>query len=153
MADYNSRFTGAQIDDGIEDTAEITERAEIWSNASGTTDRIAIGSIPVDPATGTYIGMYCLEYSLDSVAGGSTSDARSSSSFIITDIDRDVSGNGSVSITVDGGEAILYANQSYYNATSDEIYAHYDKINQATGAVSENQPLRVWTIWRLQKLS
>ena len=61
MADYNSVYTGVQVDAAIAKTAEILNFVQVYSGSPSNTG-IPISSISINPDTGDKTGTYDIIY-------------------------------------------------------------------------------------------
>ena len=140
MADYNSAYTGQEVDAAIAKSAKIGEFATVWAG-SPTSSPISLSSLPANPGTGDRTGLYYIEYD---VAQSSTAP---STSFIhVSNESNDTVASGHTDM--DSGEGAIYS--SHVAVKSGAFQATYDKCVVNSGTFTLDQPLYIRKIWRYQ---
>ena len=145
MADYNSVYTGIQVDAAIAKTDAMLGFEEVYQG-SPTNTGIPLSSLSVNPGTGDKTGIYDVLYS------GSTTDPDSSS------------GTGSLSRLYIGNEAGTYNGAGTSSMTDTDLYTHHVVYNDSNSGLLEavidshafgsgtagSSKLYIHKIWRLQ---
>jgi hypothetical protein len=145
MADYNSRYTGSEIEAAIARTDKIGEFAEIWAG-SPTTSPISLNSLPVNPGTGDRTGLYFVSYE----SSGAT-NYTSNSMMHIFDESKGSVGTGHSDMAT-GTDNNVWASTTHVVYEGGNLKALADSLNMTTGTlVLENKPVEISRIYRFQK--
>ncbi len=134
--DYNSPYTGAQLDDTIRKISsnDIHTYVEVFSNPAGTSGitGIALSSLPAGP-NGLRTGVYDVEFNTQ---GGSNTamDGASLSRLIIHDTNTNASGSGHTGMWTDNVGAV----RAQYDAGDGRIKILHRIINVQTGAAVDD---------------
>ncbi len=97
MADYNSAYTGAEIDAavGAMTGGSVSGQQLVWDNTSGTPPTsVAMSAIPVNPDTGDKRGVYTVIYSQTSADVDTSAGVPNSSVLYIGDVNQNSGGSG-----------------------------------------------------------
>ena len=143
MADFNSRYTGAEIEAAIARTEKIGEFVTVWSGTPTDTP-IALSSLPENPATGDRTGLYYVQYS----NSNNSSAGESTSSIYISDESKSVVGSGHSSID-NSTPPTIYVTIGLYDGTS--LLSEYQSVNTDGGAYNGGHPLFIHKIFRFQQ--
>ncbi len=145
MADYNSIWTGAEVDEGIAKTKKITELVDVYSGAP-TNAGVPLSTIPVDPDTGTRKGIY---YILLSGSANPVTDAGEKSSVSILYLageEHIAAGSSAVGVT----DTTMFSQKAKYNKTGDKAFhAYLYSHDWGTTTVTET-PYYIHRILRVQ---
>ncbi len=132
MADYNSAYTGPEVDAALAKTTEIGEFKELYNGAAKLS--WLVDDAPVNPKTGDRTGLYYITYK----GSASSGDFYCTTMMHIPDENLNAQGAGPVAFWADGGQAdmvnfdyttrlitAIHTNQSTAGETNMYIYKVY----------------------------
>ncbi len=142
--DYNSPYTGAQLDDTIRKISnnDIHSYVEVFSNTAGAAT-VNLNSLPAGP-DGLRTGTYDILYSY----AGSTSGSRSTSRLIIHDVSATSTGTGHADASESNGNITLGFSHAQLDGASKDISAITDQVNITANSVVVNHGLAIYKIYR-----
>lgn len=147
MANYNSVYTGAEVDAAVARTEDISEFVQVYSGSPVNTG-INMSSIPVDPSTGLKTGLYDIVYSDTTVdVDGSTGNAYISRLYI-GDIEQRSHGSSVAEIQVLSDT--MYTTNVDYNIDGFSLFTVNYKTYDMAANTGENVAWYIHKIYRLQ---
>ncbi len=149
MADYNSVYTGTEIDAAIAKTTNMEGLVQVYNGAPTQTE-IPASSLPINPATGDRTGLYYIVHASTADALTLANTRTRISMCAIKGITADSSGTSTIYIGANG-LAIEYFYGSFHGSTST-FYAKEKLFTIASGNISENLQY-IHEIWRFQELA
>ncbi len=144
MADYNSAYTGPEVDAALAKTEQIMEFVQVYSGSPVNTG-IPMSSIPVNSTTGDKTGVYDIIYSGDTVDVDSAAGTPGLSRIWIGNEGQVSHGSGHSDMDTDNA----YMNSADYDGTNFTATLHYHAWGSGTAVDSA---LYVHKIYRLQEL-
>ncbi len=148
MADYNSSYTGLELDAAIAATDEIMEFVEVYAGAATNTG-IPLSSLSVNPGTGDKTGIYDVLYSASMTDPDSSSGTGSLSRLYIGNESGTYNGAGVSSMT---GTDIAVHHVMYNDSNSGLVESIYDTHTFGSGTATTLK-LYIHKVWRLQKIA
>ncbi len=143
MADYNSPYTGTEIDEAVAKTDKITEFLTVWQGAATTGD-VLLSSLPINPGTGDRTGLYYVQLSMTAATPGSTMDPTFISTIeVITETGYSVGTSHSRF-----GEGYV---KSQGAICYDGVFSGHEYYLTIPGNSFSNNPVYIHKIYRLQK--
>ncbi len=150
MADYNSPYTGAEIDAGIAKTEEILTLVQVYNGAPVNTG-ISINNIPVNPGTGDRTGVYDIIYTSSTTPVTEDATIVYISRIYIGAIGQVAKGSAVSEINI-STDMVNEVNVDYNLDSSSEAFTvnmkRYDIINNT----ATNEAYYIHKIFRLEKI-
>ncbi len=142
MADYNSPYTGAEIDAGIAKTDKIIEQVQVYGGVP-TDEGISLLSLPVNPTTGDRTGIYDIIFNREPGAPTTGSGIFISRMYIIRE-DAESTGTSHVymNATQINSQGTRYKLDQEFSATA---YVH-----DFGSDIASETPMYIHEIWRIQ---
>ncbi len=143
VGDYNSPYTGAQLDDTIRKITsnEIHSYVRVFTNASGAAT-VNVNSLPAGP-NGLRTGTYDVLYGMN---GGVTS--LSVSRLILDDLSMNNVGTGHSDGTGATGAVVLGFSYVKFDGGNKDIIALTDQVDIAANSVMADFNLSIYKIYR-----
>ncbi len=138
MADYNSPYTGSEIDAAIAKADKISEYIDLY-NGAPTNAGVALSSLAVNPKTGDRSGLYYIIFSIDAVDLSSpTTNTQLSVMYISAD-----AGTSSGTSVVGMGTTDIYSGKAKYNigagGADGKIHAYYYSHPFSSGSATSTE--------------
>ncbi len=139
--DYNSPYTGQQLDDTIRKISsnDIHSYVKVFDNASGA-PVVAINSLPAGP-DGLRTGVYDVLYSTSSAV-------RSTSRLNVMDLSVHASGSGRTNAVMVGTDATLNISLCVFTVADQSFHALRDTVNITQDTVVADAPMNIYEIYR-----
>ncbi len=144
MADFNSVYTGAEIEAAIVKTDEIVEFVQVYSG-SPTNSGVSMSSIPADPTTGLKTGVYDVIYASNTTDVDTSAGSPNLARIWIGDIGQNSGGSGHS----DMDDTYLYVNSADYDGVEFTATSHTHAFSSGG---STDLALYIHKIFRLQKV-
>ncbi len=152
VADYNSPYTGAMLDETIRKVTgnDLHSYVEVFRDESGSTTEVNINSLPTGP-NGLRTGLYTIAYGQGTLAAGNVS----TSTILVTNISSNAAGSGHGSLSVDGGtgDYSIHATRTEYEGGAKVFKALYDSLNVTANFGVIGTPLNILIIRRQDTLA
>ena len=145
MADYNSKWTGADIDDAVEKSKNIEHMVELYSDDTGTNLPFPIANLPVNPGTGDRTGFYIINYRYDD----NGSMVMGNSSIIVNELDSDCAGSSLTYYSDSSNELVI--KKVLYRSSNESFEATAQIVNIIDGSGYSTEDLHIHGIYRLQE--
>ena len=121
MADYNSKWTGVDIDNAVEKSAHIGYFNELFNSTSGTTS-FDLDNVSDNPATNSKAGLYYVTYE-----AAMDVQTRSTSVIFIETNDTDTKGSGHTGF--DSSSNTIWTGKTSYDGSTHEITVPINAID------------------------
>jgi len=143
MADYNSPYTGSQLDETIRKITSnnIHTYHLVFENDSGAA-KVYLSSLPAGP-DGKRTGVYDIIYD-----GAGASGAGSVSRIYIHDENEDAGGSGHTDLAGTGNTASIWAPHAHYSHSDKSFAASVDTVALDTNAVTTDYGIKIYKITR-----
>ena len=148
MADYNSVYTGAEIDASIAKSADMAGFVQVY-NGAPTQVEIPASSLPINPATGDRTGLYYIVFASTADALTLSTTRTRLSMCAVKSVNSDASSSDDVSVNDGSNEFIVY--YGAYHGDTNAFYSKSKTYNVSTFAVVE-ATFYIHEIWRFQEL-
>jgi len=148
-ADYNSPYTGAQLDEVIRKITsnDIHTYTELFRNPAGTTGGIPINTFQAGPdglRTGTYEILWGGQ--------GALVDHANLSMIVIENLSTSARGPGSFNFTDTSGTMILSVDTAYYDPTTQKIEVFRRDLDLNTNTEVANWSVEIFVVSRRDTL-
>ncbi len=139
--DYNSPYTGQQLDDTIRKISSnnIHTYVKVFDNAAGI-EVVPINSLPAGP-DGLRTGVYDILYS-------NSAGTRSTSHVNVMDLAVHASGSGRTNAAMAGAEATLMISLCVFTVADQSFHALRDTVNIPQNTVVADTPMKIFEIYR-----
>ncbi len=146
MADFNSAYTGTEVDAAIAKTATILNFVQVYSG-SPTDEGVPISSLSINPDTGDRTGVYDVIYSGTNTSVDSSSGVSFVSRIRVGNEGQIARGTSFAEINVGGNT--MWGSNCDYNKDAEQKFKVDEKtydLNANTGTVSD------WFIHKIYRL-
>ncbi len=146
MADYNSPYTGAEVDAAVNKTDKIEESVKVWSG-SPINVGVHIDNIPVNPGTGDKTGIYDIIFSHDTVSPEAAGSITYNSRLKISNTDANSIGVSHSYMTDDD----IRAHGVNYYGNGTKLFDAENFVHTFSSGTASKNEMYIHEIWRLQK--
>ncbi len=139
--DYNSPYTGQQLDDTIRKISSnnIHTYVKVYDNAAGA-EIVSINSLPAGP-NGLRTGVYDILYS-------NSPSTRSTSIMDVVDLSQHCSGSGRSNAVAGGTGVLLKLSQTIFLVADQSFHAIQDSVDVGANTVTADAPMKIYEIYR-----
>ncbi len=148
MADYNSVYTGTEIDAAIAKTANMEGLVQVY-NGAPTQVEIPASSLPINPGTGDRTGLYYVVHSFTADALTLAGTRSKVSMLMVKSVTSNASGTSAV--FVEDGDTTMEIDYAGFHQSTSSFYAKKKNYNTANGTITEDIEF-IHEIWRSQEL-
>ncbi len=145
MADYNSPYTGAEIDAAVGKSDQIMELAQVYMGAPTNTG-ILLSSLPVNPGTGDRTGLYEIITSNESTDITLQGAHSQSSRIYVPGEQGTASGSASVGMT----DTTIFSLKSKYTGAEDGAFHAYAYSHTFSSGSRTEEETYIHRIYRMQ---
>ncbi len=147
MADYNSPWTGPEIDEAIAKTQDLTEIKLIWTTTDGVTGGIPLSNLPAKPDGTGHAGLYYVVISDAATDVTQPNTKTVTSTIFIGNVDGQCSGAAAVGMDSDS----IYSVKAKYNISGDKKIHGYGYEHLFSGTTATETELYIHRIYRKER--
>ena len=145
MADYNSSYTGTEVDAAVAKTGTILESKQVYTG-SPTNSGVPMSSISTNPDTGNKTGTYDVIYSTTNTSVDGSTGEPNVSRIWIGDEAQTSAGTGHA----DMSDTTIYSSSADYNGSNFTAILSSHTFSSGTAT---NANIYIHKIFRLQRIS
>ncbi len=148
MADYNSAYTGPEVDAALAKTEQIMEFVQVYAG-SPTNTGVPLSVLPVNPGTGSKTGVYDIIYAATDTDPDDPGATGSTSRLYVGNESGTYNGAGTVQMT----DTAIASHHVMFNDSGSLTFEALYSLHDFGSGTATHLNLYIHKIYRLQEIT